>query len=232
VMSIPLIDDRIKHVGPAYLRQLSAAKLKKLEEMLILQEGFSDAGTGRGTGKPLAVLIPYSMYLDLQKELVEGQHAIVLLSQGIDLTPRGQVIDNPDMEHSNEGYREPDIVNDIVVPAELPPGAAPIRGMPYIIDQDKGTPFQGARMYERVEEPRAESTIERPPASTTQATCSHCGAPSTQSPCQACYSKGHRSGPRCFKCAEDKESQRRAEQDSTGADRDDIDRLAFDQEVS
>lgn len=232
-MSIPLIDERIKHVGPAYLRKLNGAQLKKLSEMLILQEGFSDTGAGRGTGKPLAVLIPYSMYLELQEELIQGQHAIVRLSTE-EATMRGVLVDNPDMAHSTEGYREPDILNDIVVPEGLAPGAGPIRGMPYVIEQDKGTPFQGPPLEERREVPRSGPTqdLNMPGPSDPHPCCSHCGSPSAQSPCQTCYSKGHRPGPRCFKCNEDKEARRRAAQDSTGADRDDIDRLAFDQEVS
>lgn len=58
-MPIPLIDDRIRHVGVSALRGLNAKTLRELKEMLVLQVD----------DKPIAVLIPYEMYLEMQKVL-------------------------------------------------------------------------------------------------------------------------------------------------------------------
>lgn len=57
VSTIPVIDERIKHVGLTYLRSLSSRALSKLEEMLVIQDTKTD--------KPLAVIIPYAMYLEM-----------------------------------------------------------------------------------------------------------------------------------------------------------------------
>jgi len=65
-MAIPIIDERIKHVGPATLRKMDALKLRGLRELMVIQDG----------DEPLAVLIPYEMYLEMQREVINGDAAI------------------------------------------------------------------------------------------------------------------------------------------------------------
>jgi hypothetical protein len=159
-MAIPIIDERIKHVGPATLRKMDALKLRGLREVMVIQDG----------DEPLAVLIPYYMYLEMQKEAAEGQAAIAsaapTLMPGVDKLfmregpvdalsainpsdygkmpaelpvnvddgcqqPNGGTNSNPDMAHSTDSYREPNCPKDFVIPS----GAAAVTGqkdVPYV----------------------------------------------------------------------------------------------------
>lgn len=192
---IPLIDDRIKTVGPTYLRTLNAQALKKLNEMLIVTDTNS---------KPRAVIFPYDQYMAMQKELVEGRQIIERLNQTTIVFDR-QVFDAHDHE--------------VVLPGNYNP-PVPLQGVPTV--QVTGNFIQN---------PDTQHSHEAP----LKPRCLHCQEPSEQSPCSSCFSKGHRGVvDRCMKCGEEKEARRRASKDSTGtaAERDNVDYLAFDQEVS
>jgi hypothetical protein len=56
----PTIDDRVRHVGTSRLRQMTAKDLRKLDKVLAVHGGSAEV---------LAVLMPYSMYMEIQKKL-------------------------------------------------------------------------------------------------------------------------------------------------------------------
>lgn len=58
-MAIPIIDDRIRHVGVSALRGLNAKTLRELKDVLVLQVD----------EQPVAVLIPWDIYMEIQKAL-------------------------------------------------------------------------------------------------------------------------------------------------------------------
>lgn len=55
----PLIDERIQFKGTSHLRQMTADALRELTAVVVIQDG---VGSER-----LAVLLPYSQYIALQK---------------------------------------------------------------------------------------------------------------------------------------------------------------------
>jgi len=58
------IDRRVKHVGLTKLRHLNADTLRHLgDNLLVLQDG----------DKPVAVLLSYKLYMQIQDELKAGQ---------------------------------------------------------------------------------------------------------------------------------------------------------------
>ncbi len=59
--AIPYIDPAVKHVGISTLRLLNAAKLRGLDKLLVIQDN----------GNPLAVLLRYDTFLELQAKLEE-----------------------------------------------------------------------------------------------------------------------------------------------------------------
>lgn len=65
-MPIPLIDDRIKYRGVTVLRTLNAKALRELKDILVLQ---IEDGTLKKAPEPVAVLIPYSIYMEMQRVL-------------------------------------------------------------------------------------------------------------------------------------------------------------------
>lgn len=61
-MAIPVIDERVRHVGPSYLRKLSSEVLKQFEGLLVVQDDEA----------PLVVILPYRQYLEMQEALRNG----------------------------------------------------------------------------------------------------------------------------------------------------------------
>ena len=56
--SFPVIDPNVKHVGVSKLRELNATKLRDLDKTLVIQDDDT----------PLAVVLSYEQYLDMQQE--------------------------------------------------------------------------------------------------------------------------------------------------------------------
>jgi hypothetical protein len=56
--SFPVIDPNVKHVGVSKLRELNATKLRDLDKTLVIQDDDT----------PLAVVLSYEQYLDMQAE--------------------------------------------------------------------------------------------------------------------------------------------------------------------
>ena len=56
--SFPVIDPNVKHVGVSKLRGLNATKLRDLDKTLVIQDDDT----------PLAVVLSYEQYLDMQQE--------------------------------------------------------------------------------------------------------------------------------------------------------------------
>jgi hypothetical protein len=57
----PAIDSRIEVAGPTRLRDFNGDKLKKLtDNILVVQDG----------GRPVAVLMSYKLYVDMQSQAV------------------------------------------------------------------------------------------------------------------------------------------------------------------
>lgn len=57
-MTIPVIDPNVKYVGVASLRTLKADVLRALDKTLVIQDA----------DEPIAVLVPYSVFLAMQTE--------------------------------------------------------------------------------------------------------------------------------------------------------------------
>lgn len=57
-MIIPMIDPNVRYVGVASLRKLNAELLQAMSETLVIQH----------EDKPIAVLLPYSVFLAMQTE--------------------------------------------------------------------------------------------------------------------------------------------------------------------
>lgn len=63
-MSFPVINEFIKHVGVSYLRTFSAHVLRhisKSREMYVIMDNYT----------PVAVLIPYNQYLEMQNRIID-----------------------------------------------------------------------------------------------------------------------------------------------------------------
>lgn len=57
-MTIPVIDPNVRYVGVASLRKLNAELLRAMSETLVVQH----------EDKPIAVLVPYSVFLAMQSK--------------------------------------------------------------------------------------------------------------------------------------------------------------------
>ena len=57
--AMPLIDPSVKHVGVSKLRELNVAKLRNTEDTLVIQDN----------DQPLAVLLTYQKFLEIQQQL-------------------------------------------------------------------------------------------------------------------------------------------------------------------
>lgn len=96
-MTIPVIDDRVRHIGVSALRGLNAKALRELIDMLVIQVD----------DKPAAVIIPIAMYMEIQEALWPSS-----LLPSLDLL-FGKVIErnggaqaNPDMQHSVDTFMQ------------------------------------------------------------------------------------------------------------------------------
>jgi hypothetical protein len=58
--SVPYIDPNVEHVGVSRLRELNATKLRQFEKTLVI----------RDNDTPLAVLLTYEQFLNMQRQLV------------------------------------------------------------------------------------------------------------------------------------------------------------------
>lgn len=198
-MPIPIIDERIKHVGPATLRKMDALKLRGLRELMVIQDG----------DEPLAVLIPYEMYLEMQREvektIASGTESLIVgldslfirehpvnalpkvneddygkmpagLPVAIDdgIEPNGGINQNPDMAYSRHSYLEP-------------------------ADERRSVPRSGSTLdmshHESSNDIANESEPFHPPR------CHHCGKEGPRL-CQECFMAGHRAVANCQQCAE------------------------------
>lgn len=56
-MSIPVIDERVRYVGPTALRDLNAKALRDLTDLIVVQVD----------EKPVAVIVPMAIYMEIQK---------------------------------------------------------------------------------------------------------------------------------------------------------------------
>ncbi|MHB1958424.1 MAG: hypothetical protein ACYCO5_05275 [Acidobacteriaceae bacterium] len=57
--SIPYLDPSVQHVGVTKLRSLNVAQLRDMEKTLVIQDN----------DKPLAVLLKYEHFMEIQKRL-------------------------------------------------------------------------------------------------------------------------------------------------------------------
>ncbi len=81
---IPYIDESVSHVGVSTLRTLNATKLGGMRGLCVISE----------SGKPLAVLMPYSTYLQMQGE---GPR-----DTGVGTVPHGSPIDRDRLANAVE----------------------------------------------------------------------------------------------------------------------------------
>lgn len=58
-VAVPYIDPNVEHVGVSKLRSLNAATLRKSSKALVIQDN----------SEPLAVLLTYGQFLEMQKQL-------------------------------------------------------------------------------------------------------------------------------------------------------------------
>ena len=70
----PVIRPEIRHIGVSKLRQLSATALRETADTLIM---YND--------KPLAVLMKYGRFLDVQRRLVSATNTLELLTESEEL---------------------------------------------------------------------------------------------------------------------------------------------------
>lgn len=69
--AIPHIDTSIRHVGVSKLRELNVAKLRQSEETLVIQDN----------DQPLAVLLAYDKFLEMQQMLTSMLNTIDLFTE-------------------------------------------------------------------------------------------------------------------------------------------------------
>jgi predicted transcriptional regulator len=68
---IPHIDTTVRHVGVSKLRELNVAKLRQSEETLVIQDN----------DEPLAVLLTYDKFLEMQQMLESMLNTIELFME-------------------------------------------------------------------------------------------------------------------------------------------------------
>jgi PHD/YefM family antitoxin component YafN of YafNO toxin-antitoxin module len=71
----PVIDPTIKHVGVSKLRELNATALKETEDTFVIQDN----------NTPLAVLLTYKKFLNMQQELMSVINTLELLTESKEL---------------------------------------------------------------------------------------------------------------------------------------------------
>jgi PHD/YefM family antitoxin component YafN of YafNO toxin-antitoxin module len=71
----PVIDPSIKHVGVSKLRELNATALKETDDTFVIQDN----------NTPLAVLLTYEKFLNMQQELMSVINTLELLTDSKEL---------------------------------------------------------------------------------------------------------------------------------------------------
>lgn len=71
----PVIDPSIKHVGVSKLRELNATTLKETDDTFVIQDN----------NTPLAVLLTYEKFLNMQQELMSVINTLELLTDSKEL---------------------------------------------------------------------------------------------------------------------------------------------------
>jgi hypothetical protein len=71
----PVIDPTIKHVGVSKLRELNATALKETDDTFVIQDN----------NTPLAVLLTYKKFLNMQRELLSVINTLELLTESTEL---------------------------------------------------------------------------------------------------------------------------------------------------
>jgi PHD/YefM family antitoxin component YafN of YafNO toxin-antitoxin module len=71
----PVIDPSIKHVGVSKLRELNATALKETDDTFVIQDN----------NTPLAVLLSYEKFLNMQQELMSVINTLELLTDSKEL---------------------------------------------------------------------------------------------------------------------------------------------------
>jgi hypothetical protein len=66
----PYIDENVEHVGVSRLRSLNATNLRNIDKTFVIQEN----------DKPLAVLLSYDQFLNMQRQLVSVANTLELIS--------------------------------------------------------------------------------------------------------------------------------------------------------
>jgi hypothetical protein len=69
--SMPVIDPNVKYVGVSKLRELNATKLKETDDTFVLQDN----------DQPLAVLVKYRKFMEMQQQLMSVLSTIDLLME-------------------------------------------------------------------------------------------------------------------------------------------------------
>lgn len=204
-MAIPIIDDRIRYVGVSALRGLNAKTLRELKEVLVLQMD----------EEPLAVLIPWDIYMEIQRALwpssllpsLEDVFGPAALAQeederAVDLTDPSRERDAVDEMHETP--------SPFLERVARPSDSTPLREdslIEKIKQEDFGRDIELTAMgtdmsprggkFARVDDsqPPVFDDVDNAPV------CNHCGTPSDTSPCANCFTSGHRNG-RCLVCTE------------------------------
>lgn len=183
-MPIPIINDCIKHVGVTTLRRMSATALRELKELHVI---LADE-------EPVAVLMPYAMYLELQSILwptsllPDWQTSPALNLETALETEHGKVAQWAE----GADYRS-DPATRLNPPSEECNGEMPTRE----------SVFESIRR----KDPSMSVTDPVPIFQTIaqEPVCAHCGQPNDTPLCTSCFMEGHRGG-NCLKCEEGKES--------------------------
>jgi len=69
--SMPVIDPHVKYVGVSKLREMNATKLKETDDTFVLQDN----------DQPLAVLVKYRKFMEMQQQLMSVLNTIDLLME-------------------------------------------------------------------------------------------------------------------------------------------------------
>jgi hypothetical protein len=73
--AVPVIDPNVKYVGVSKLRELNATKLKETEDTLVFQDN----------DQPLAVLLTYAKFMEMQQQLYTLLNTIDLCQEKSEL---------------------------------------------------------------------------------------------------------------------------------------------------
>jgi PHD/YefM family antitoxin component YafN of YafNO toxin-antitoxin module len=68
--TVPYIDETVEHVGVSRLRSLNATKLRNFDKTLVIQDN----------DKPLAVLLTYDQFMEMQKQLLALAETVTILN--------------------------------------------------------------------------------------------------------------------------------------------------------